>query len=223
MPKLNGSFWDTYWRSGSALRTLTWVLPLSVIHSSCGGRAAQGPGLAVEDAATPESSLGESAMGNSREMDGGTVTEAAVTREAGWASGESCLQGGAIQFVEQRDAGYCTVACECLVGGVLQCTTRCNSIPPPSEPACTEGASCSNQACDSNLLSGPSSCVTGCACDPTGHYRCARVCPNDCGFPRQPPTCSICKDGTVACQHFVLFNGACAEQICPGDGIIRGG
>ena len=71
-------------------------------------------------------------------------------------------------------------------------------------------------------------CSTSCNCDSTGHLQCTMDCvdagpPIDAGPPTDPcegyalpNVCEVCSDGTTQCEHFLIVDGECAIEICPG-------
>jgi hypothetical protein len=207
-----------------------YVIFFSLVQTACGGKEidsdpGNSPGQPVQDSAgKQEFAAGDDMGGGPMTIDAGKgVTEAGTTREAGWSTGESCIQGAAIRYVEQRDSGNCLVACACQPSGQLQCVTNCTSGSPRPQPAwCAEGMTCQPGSCSGSTLPGPVGCVTGCACNPNGQYQCTQNCGNDCGLPDAPALCRICQSGAVVCVHYVLLNGACAEEVCPEDGPIIG-
>jgi hypothetical protein len=188
----------------------------------CGGRAVTGgdqPGSDLSNAADASMEKGmEASIG---------VQDAGVAREAGWTSGESCIQGSGITYVSSGEAGRCIVACDCnstVSPPILACTEDC-TVPAPTgqlPPGCGPGRTCmTGQQCDQGVLIEVSACFVGCVCDSFGNYQCGATCPNDCGFP-STPFCKICQGGKTLCEHFVLLNGNCVSEICPEDGPIMG-
>ena len=138
-----------------------------------------------------------------------------------WTQGASCLPGSFRHFVWPGDAGACVTMCDCQADLHLQCITDC-SAPDYWSPkwTCEEGAECEWAGCGGPVPADPEGCRTGCVCDDSSaHYRCTQNCPNICGIP-EAPSCSICANGDVECQHYALVDGTCQIALCGV--IIRG-
>jgi hypothetical protein len=101
---------------------------------------------------------------------------------------------------------------------------------------CEPGAACPR---GSGCLDAPSAlepgCTTSCTCNSSGYFDCTTDCgdagpidagPTDaapdvdagdpCAGYALPNLCEVCSDGSTQCEHFVIVDGQCAIEICPG-------
>jgi hypothetical protein len=108
---------------------------------------------------------------------------------------------------------------------------------------CEPGAACLPGSGCANASTGPEpGCVTSsCSCNSSGYLECTTVCTDggaidaapdadaeptdaaadvDAGDPcagyALPNLCEVCSDGSTQCEHFVIVDGQCAIEICPG-------
>jgi len=197
------------------------VLALAQALCSCGGR--QGVTTPPSDGPTIDSGTD---FGAASSCDAGGTIQVVGTRwtcgdehpAIDWTTGAPCIPGSSLQYQPGADSSACLTKCECDVATHLQCETNCSLPHSISDPACAPGMTCQRGVgCGPGVPPGPDECVTGCDCDPTGHYLCAKVCPNECGLPIQT-SCVICSTGLPSCDHYVLLNGVCAHELCPEDG-----
>jgi hypothetical protein len=140
-----------------------------------------------------------------------------------WTQGAPCIPGSLISYGSSGEAGPCLTICDCQANATLQCITDCRYpfLTSPL-PDCGEGKKCMpGEGCSGGVLASPTACLTGCACDESGQYRCTQSCPNVCGLP-ETSFCRVCRDGMTHCEHDIFLNGACALEICPEDGPIMG-
>jgi hypothetical protein len=151
------------------------------------------------------------------------VQEGGTPGDAGWVQGAECVPGSSMQyFAPEGDSGGCKFTCSCDPTTIrLQCDKDCSSPPPVPRPHCMQGEMCQpGDGCSSGVPTGPTQCVTGCACDVTGHFTCIQNCPTECGLP-SVLGCSLCGDaGTPSCLHYVLVKGMCTLELCLEDGPI---